>query len=179
MSKFKKIIIDKKNGIFKNIEHIPPIINLYEKYSNYLNDDYFSRDEISNTERILNLIEKTSPFFWAIVTEKEENFAGFVFLDGWTGSAKQPHCAEITTCFKSIFWGSFTKQCAKKFIKYCFKKYKLQKIKACIFPQNFKVKAILKRSGFQKEAVLKGETMRNGQMQDIEVFSIIRKRGER
>ena len=47
-------------------------------------------------------------------------------------------------------------------------------MKAYIFPQNFKVKTLLKCAGFKKEAVLKAETIKNGVLQDIEVFSIIK-----
>ena len=111
----------------------------------------------------------------AVINKKNGKLAGFVFLDNWTGDSNDVHSAEVTTCFNPIYWGNYTKICAKKFIKYTFKKFKLKKLKAHIFPQNFRVKALLKRSGFKKEAVLKAETLNNGQLQDIEVFSIIRK----
>ena len=174
MSKFIKILVNKKRKEFKNIQYLPQIIRLYERFSNYLNDDYFLENEKNSIDAIINLIEKTSPFFWAIIDKRSGKFAGFAYLDNWIGAKNNFHSAEITTCFDPLFWGKYTKICAKKFIKYCFKKYMLKKLKAYVFPQNFKVKALLKKSGFKKEALLKAETIKNGVLQDIEVFSIIK-----
>ncbi len=174
MSKFIKIIINRKKKEFKNIQYLPQIISLYERFSRYLHDDYFLKNQKSSVDAVIDLIEKTSPFFWAIVDKKSEKFSGFVFLDNWVGSKDNFHSAEITTCFNPAFWGKYTKICAQKFIKYCFKKYNFKKLKACVFVQNFKVKTLLKKSGFNKEALLKAETIKRGVLQDIEVFSIVR-----
>lgn len=178
MSKFIQIIINKQAREFKNIQYLPQIISLYERFSRYLNDDYFAKGEESSLDAVLMLIEKTTPYFWAVVNKKNGKLAGFVFLENWVGAANDFHSVEVTTCFNPMYWGDYTKICAKKFIKYCFKKYKLKKLKALIFSQNFKVKALLKRSGFKKEALLKAETLKNGILQDIEVFSIIKKQIE-
>lgn len=174
MSKFIKIIIDKNRKEFKNIQYLPQIILLYERFSRYLHDDYFLQDQISSIDAVIALIEKTSPYFWVIIDEKSSKFAGFVFLENWVGAKNKFHSAEVTTCFSPSFWGSYTKACAKKFVKYCFKKYKFKKLKAYVFPQNLKVKTLLKKTGFKKEAVLCCETVKNGELQDIEVFSIVR-----
>lgn len=175
MSRFIKVIIDISSKEFRNISYVPQIINLYDRFSRYLTDDYFQGKYDSSVDAVIDLIKKTSPYFWVIVDKKNNNFCGFVFLDNFCGSKDKYHSAEITTCFDPKYWGTYTRFCAKKFIKYCFKKYKFKKIKACIFPQNFKVKSILKFSGFKKEAILKAETYKNSVPQDVEVFSIIRK----
>ena len=172
MSKFKKILIDKKRQFFLNINYLPQVIILYEKFYKYLNDDYFLCKDKSFTDAVLNAIEHSEPYFWVITTEKDK-FAGFVFLDNLVGTKGNLHSAEVTTCILPEFWGKFTKICAKKFIKYCFKKYNLKKIKACIFPQNQRVRAILKQSGFKKEGLLRSETMRSGKLQDVEIFAVI------
>lgn len=176
MSKFIKIKIDKKNQEFTNIKYLPEVIALYERFARYLHDDYFTINNPSAVDAVIALVERTTPYFWVIIDEKTSKLAGFVFLDNWVGTREDFHSAEVTTCFNPVFWGNYTKFCAKKFIRYCFKKYKLKKIKAHVFPQNFKVKMLLKRAGFSKEAVLRAETVKNGLMQDIEVFSIIRKK---
>lgn len=174
MIKFIKIIVNKEKKEFRNIQYLPQIICLYERFSRYLHDDYFLEKYESSVDAVIDLVEKTGPYFWAIIDSKSEKLAGFVFLDNWIGAGKNCHSAEVTTCFNPIFWGKYTKICARKFIKYCFKKYKLKKLKASIFPQNFKVGAILKKSGFKKEALLKAETIKNGQLQDIQIYSIIK-----
>jgi len=172
MNKFIKIIINRKRKEFRNIQYLPQIISLYESFSRYLHDDYFLLKQKSSVDAVIDLVEKTSPFFWIIVDKKTDKFAGFVFLDNLVGTRDNLHSAEITTSFESAFWGKYTKSCAGKFIKYCFKKYKFKKLKAYVFPQNTKVKMLLKKTGFKKEAVLKAETLKNGELQDIEVYSI-------
>lgn len=174
MTKFIKIIVNKQRKEFKNIHYLPHVIRLYEKFSKYLHDDYFLQNQKSSVDAVVDLVEKTSPFFWVIMSEKNSKLAGFVYLDNWVGAGQNFHSAEIITCFEPEFWGKYTKNCAKKFIKYCFKKYKIKKLKAYVFPQNVKVRTLLKKSGFKPEAILKAETVKNGELQDIEVFSIIK-----
>jgi RimJ/RimL family protein N-acetyltransferase len=174
MSKFIKIIIDKKRREFRNIQYLPQIISLYERFSRYLHDDYFLQKQKSAVDAVINLVERTAPFFWVIVDKKTDKFAGFVYLENLVGTRDNFHSAEITTCFEPAFWGQYTKNCAKKFVKYCFKKYKLKKLKAYVFPQNAKVKMLLKKTGFKKEAVLAAETLKQGELQDVEVYSMIR-----
>lgn len=181
MSKFIKIIIDKKNKEFKNIEYIPEVIVLYEKFSKYLYDDYFTKNSKNIVDSVIELIERTTPFFWVVIDKETERFAGFGFLENLTGCHKKLHSAEATTCFNPEFWGKYTKICAKKFVNYCFKKYRFKKLKAYVFPQNNKVTTFLKKVGFKKEARLEAETLKNGEFQDIDVYSIINtieKRGE-
>ena len=174
MSKFLKIVINRAKKDFRNIQYLPQIIHLYEKFARYLHDDYFLAQQKSSVDAVINLIEKTSPYFWVVIDKKTGKFAGFGILDNWVGAKNDNYSAEVTTCFAPEFWGGFTKNCAKKFVKYCFKKYKLQKMKAYVFPQNSNVKMLLKQTGFKKEALLKAETMKDGKPQDIEVYSIIR-----
>lgn len=174
MNKFIKIIINKKRKEFRNIQYLPQIISLYEKFSEYLHDDYFLENKKSSVDAVIDLVERTSPFFWAIIDNKSSKFSGFVFLDNWIGTKSNFHSAEVTTCFEPSFWGKYTKICAKKFIKYCFKKYKLKKLKANVFPQNFKVRMLLKKTGFKREALLKAETLKKSILQDIEVYSILK-----
>lgn len=174
MSRFIKIIINRKRKEFRNIQYLPQIITLYEKFSRYLHDDYFLQNRLSSVDAVIDLVERASPYFWVIVDEASLKLAGFVFLDNWVGAKGLNHSAEITTCFNPSFWGFYTKNCAKQFVRYCFKKYKFKKLKAQIFPQNFKVRVLLRSAGFKKEALLKGETIKNGIMQDIEVYSIVR-----
>ena len=48
------------------------------------------------------------------------------------------------------------------------------KIKAQIYPDNFRIASLLKASGFQYETTLKSETLRNGKPQDIDVYGLYR-----
>lgn len=171
--KFVKIIIDKNNMNFRNTEYIVDVISLYERFSLYLYDDYFLDKYKTLTEAVIKLIARTSPYFWVIIDKRTQKFAGFGFLENFVGVKNKIHSAEVTTCFEPAFWGKYTKVCAKKFVKYCFKNYGFKKLKALVFSQNSKVQRLLKEAGFEKEAVLKAETVKNGQVQDIDVYSII------
>jgi len=113
------------------------------------------------------------PYLWAIYT-KDGEFAGFVFLDNFVGNGKSAFSAELTTCFERKMWGSFTKYCAKVFLKKCFEEFGLHKIRACIYPDNFRISALLKSSGFVYEATLPQETIRNGKLQDIDIYALYR-----
>lgn len=142
---------------------------LYTKCSKYLDDDY-ALNNLSVYDYFYNLIIRTQPLCF-VITEGDI-VSGFVYLDNITGGSGKRHSAEISTCFDKRFWGNYTKICAKFFINYCFDTYGFYKLKALIYPENFRVKTLLKNAGFIKEALLKNETMRNGKLQDIEVYSV-------
>lgn len=163
MCKFKQIIL---NPLCSDLHYIPDIINCYNKYYKYLQDDYAQNFGIKH---IFNL----SPNFW-VVTDISNAFMGFVFLDNFIGNCKTNFSAEITVCFDKKAWGNFIKYSAKIFLKKCFDTYGFYKIKALIFPDNFRVKTLLKQSGFEYETTLPDETLRNGKPQNIEIYSIKR-----
>lgn len=142
---------------------------LYIKYLRYLEDDY-ALNNSNIYDYFFNLIQRTSPFFF-VITEGDL-VSGFVYLDNLIGDGKRLHSAELTTCFDKRFWGDYTKRCARFFINYCFETYGLKKIKVLVYPDNSRVKTLLKNSGFVKEAVLKNETLRNNKLQDVEVYSV-------
>ena len=157
---------------FETPAYFEQALFLYIKYSKYLDDDY-ALNNSSPYDYFYNLICRTQPLFF-VITEGE-NVSGFVYLDNLTGDSERLHSAELTTCFDKRFWGDYTKNCAKFFLDYCFENYGFEKIKALVYPQNFRVKTLLKHAGFVKEALLKNETLKDNKMQDIEVYSVFKK----
>ena len=148
-----------------NSEYFEFVSCLYNKFKKYLEDDY-------SEDTLASLIERTTPFFWVILSG--ELPAGFVYLENFIGNNKKLHSAEVTTCIHPEYWGTFSKYCAKIFFKKCFEDFGFQKIKALVYPQNFRVKALLKVSGFEKEAELKQETLKFGKLQNVEIYSLFR-----
>ncbi len=146
-------------------EYLDFVSCLYNKFKKYLEDDY-------NEDTLAGLLERTEPFFWVILSDTSP--AGFVYLENLIGSSQRLHSAEVTTCIHPGYWGSFSSYCAKIFFKKCFDEFGFQKIKALVYPQNHRVKTLLKNSGFTKEAELVSETMREGKLQNIEVHSLFR-----
>lgn len=175
MKRFKPIIIDLEKKIFINTENLLMLYLLYRKYANFIDDDFAQNNE-TNLQHLLKTINKLSPYFFEILDPKTQNFAGFVYLDNFVGNSKILHSAEITACLFKKYWGNFTYLTAQKFLNFCFHKLKLKKLKALIYPQNFRVKPLLKKINFKKEATLIAETVKNGEFQDIEVFSILKER---
>jgi len=169
MIKFVKIKINRNKKQYRNINFLEDIYNLYKCYSRYLEDDFVSADLL---DEIIRTIEINFSFFWVVL--KNEKFAGFVFLENITGNKDNLYSAEVTTCFKKEFWGNFTKQVAKKFTRYCFKKLGFKKLKAKVFKENVRAASILRAAGMKFEAELKAETMKNGKPQDILIYSVIK-----
>ncbi|MGN0031355.1 MAG: GNAT family N-acetyltransferase [Candidatus Gastranaerophilaceae bacterium] len=168
MCKFKRLVdINSDKYIFT--KYILSIVKCYRKYLYYLQDDFL----LSNTGTVTNFILNTMPNFW-VITDYSDEFMGFVYLDNFIGNGNVLYSAELTTCFDKKAWGSFTKYCAKIFLKKAFDVFGLQKIKAQIYPDNHRIKTLLKSAGFMYESTLKKETLRSGKMQDIEVYAIYR-----
>lgn len=167
MCKFKKILIDccLDNN---TLRYIPELERCFRKYFKYFQDDF----SLSLVKNVFHYIVQI-PFFW-IILDYSDNFMGFVFLDNFIGNDEKLYSAELTTCFDRKAWGSFTRYSAKIFLKKCFDEFGLQKIKAQIYPDNFRVKNLLKDCGFEYETTLKNETIRLGKPQDIEVYGLYR-----
>ncbi len=146
---------------------IPMVEKLFIKYFRYIQDDFSCVDDIKK------YIYSTAPFFW-IILDYEDNFMGFVYLDNIVGNSDSIYSAELTTAFVPEAWGDFTRYSAKIFLKKCFDEFGLQKITANIYPENFRVKNLLKDAGFVYESTLKNATLRFGKMQDIDIYALYR-----
>lgn len=168
MCKFKQLIIN-SNVSMDALHYIPQVERCYLTYLKYLQDDFL----LSNYENITTLIRTIAPNFW-VITNHSDEFMGFVYLDNFIGNKDYLYSAELTTCFDRKAWGSFTRYSAKIFLKKAFDEFGLQKIKAQIYPDNFRIKNLLNSAGFAYESTLKNETLRLGKMQDIEVYAIYR-----
>lgn len=166
---FKNIVFNRQYGLYCNLQYIPNIKNCIRSYYKFLIDD-FSKNCISD---IYSFVESISPYFW-VITDYDDTFMGFVFLDNFTGNENKLYSAELTTCFERGAWGVFTRFAAKIFLKKCFDELGLVKIKAQIYPDNFRVKTLLKSSGFTYETTLLNETLRLGKPQNIDIYAIYR-----
>lgn len=153
---------------FDKPAHFEQALFLYTRYSKFLDDDY-AKAEKSDFDNFKELIIETYPYFYLVL--EDDMVSGFIYLDNITGNDQNFHGAEVSACFDKRFWGSYTKICAFLFLNFCFEQLGFKKIKACIYPENFRVKNLLKFAGFKKEGLLKGETMRNNKLQDIEIYA--------
>ena len=166
MCQFIQVIYNPQLTLFRNLHYIPNIKACYEKYSKYLQDDFSNGDFYS-------YIEGVSPYMWVILDYKGV-FMGFASLDNFIGNGTHKYSAELTTCFDKKAWGSFTRYSAKFFLKKCFDELGLYKIKANIYPDNFRVSTLLKYAGFKYETTIPEETLRFGKPQDIDQYALYR-----
>lgn len=169
-----KFIRVKSYNSLKNNEryskYIGKIDVLYKRYSKFLFDDFFAEKQ----NGVGNFIKNLSPYFW-IIADRNDNFAGFVYLDDFVGNENNFFSAEVSVCFDKKYWGNFVRYSSKFFFKMCFDVFGFYKIRAQFYPQNKFVKNLLKDCGFDYEVTLPSETLRNGVPQDIEVWSLYRK----
>lgn len=167
MCKFKQLV--SYNGVIDNLHYIPLLKSCYEKYIKFFQDDFANPNNENFIAFLLNLL----PYFW-IITDYNDRFKGFVFLDNFIGNRTSLYSAELTTGFDKSAWGNFTRYSARFFLKKCFDELGLQKIKVQIYPDNYRSKTLIKRCGFTYESTLKNETLRLGKPQDIEVYALYR-----
>lgn len=146
---------------------IPLLENLHRNFKQYLEDDF-------SQEGLQDVLTRTAPFFWKILSYSENQLAGYVYLDNITGNKSHLYSAEITTCFYPAFWGDFTKYSAKIFLNLCFKTFGFTKLKALVYQENHRVKNLLTSCGFFKEACLINETVHKGKPQNIEIYSVFK-----
>jgi len=170
MNRFKNLYINRADGRFHNTEYLTQAMFLHLRWREFLDDDYAKCPEQSFYEYFVDTVERLSPFFWVVV--KDGAAVGIVYLENVTGSGKELYNSEITVCFDKSVWGGYTLETLKLFKRYYFEALGFRKIKALVYPQNFRVKTLLKRIGFKQEGLLHAETLKNGKPQDIEVYAL-------
>jgi len=171
--RFERLIINRKIGVFQNLKYFPQVLRLYLKYLQFLEDD-FSLIVENVFDGTIDFVEKISPHFYLVLNEDE--VCGFFCLENFVGKANNLYSAEVVTCFDKKYWGTFTKYAGQSFKDFCFDELALVKLKALVYPQNTRVRAILRECGFSLEAVLKMETLKEGVLQDLEIYSAFNQR---
>lgn len=177
MNRLSPVLVNIQEPALINPDIMTKLFFLYLRYSKYLDDDFAADGRslfgyfIENTERLL-------PYFWVVFESNTMRPAGFVYLDKISGDSNTLHSAEVSACFFKEFWGGFTYKSGRKFLKICFETLGLVKLKAQIYPQNFRVKTLLKKLGFKKEGYLKSETCCCGKLQDIEIYALLSRQCE-
>jgi RimJ/RimL family protein N-acetyltransferase len=171
MKRFRNLYINRAANEFCNTQYLSQAACLYSRWRKFLEDDY-------TTGNFVDMVERISPFFWVIVDDGSAfaggRVAGFVYLENVSGDHEGLYKAEVNACFARDYWGDYVRESAERFFDYCFNTLGFRKLKALIYPQNFRVKNILQRSGFEKEGTLRAETLKNGKPQDVSVYAKIK-----
>ena len=167
--RFERLVVDRSRMVFKNLKYFSPLLKLYLKYIRFLEDD-FSLFAENPFDALLAYLEQTSPHFYLVLSGDE--VCGFFALEDIVGKNNDLYSAYVVTCFDKKYWGTFTKYAGRAFVDFCFNQLGLVKLKAFVYPQNYRVRGILNSCGFQKEALLKAETLKNGKEQSLEIYSV-------
>lgn len=179
-----------------NLCYIYEIYCLFKRYGRHLCDDFARVRRDLTILSVMELVMLYEPFFWVVLTKKGD-FMGFVYLYDVIGGPKgggvsleygagpggEPrprdgikyYSAAVTVCFKREFWGRYVRWALKKFKKYCFGRLGLKRVKAEVFARNARVKGVLAGLGFEREGVLRAETLCNGEPADVEVWGLVEK----
>lgn len=166
--RFERLVVNRAQMVFKNLKYFPQLVRLYLKYVRFLEDD-FSPFVDNPFDSMIAYLDKTSPHFYLVLSEDE--VCGFFALENIVGKNDFLHSAYVVTCFDKKYWGTFTRYAGLSFVDFCFNELGLVKLKAIVYPQNYRVRGILNSCGFKKEALLKAETLKDGKHQDLELYS--------
>lgn len=174
--KFLRVCLDAEKNRVENVQYFPDIVELIKSNHDRLFDDYSGFCPQDAAARALEFINSCYPCFWAVVDARSREFAGFIFLDSWVGSAGRFHSAAVTTCFRKKFWGPFVRRVGRLFTRFVFRKFGLIKLRAEVFASNPLARRALTSAGFRLEAVLHAETFAGGVLEDVAVFSLLNPR---
>lgn len=157
------ISVQKGVSPFIDSSVLPRIKILLSKYKNVLSDDYSS-------ECFDDFLKEVVPHLY--VGLKDREFVGFVYLSDWRGNRDKLHSCTMTVCIEKKFWGKTAREISRAFIGRIFKSYGLYKLKAEVFEHNKNVGNFLLSLGFKKEALLEGETFKNGKLINLVIYSV-------
>ena len=186
MYKFKRLNRGLKTPLLEDIADLGEVMKLCVQFRKVLFDDAFCAGfkgfeeqigEFKSQEACLsfiqaveNLVESAGRSFWIVKCKRDNAFVGFIYLYGIYGSEAQSAC--VGCCFKREFWGEEVLKIGQKFVKYCFSRFQIYKLKCETMRSNPYVAGFLKNLGFSIEGVLKGETFVGGKAQTLILWGL-------
>jgi|GEM_PF-6768633 len=194
MYKFTRLNRGQKTLSAEDITDFAEVINLAGEFRGVLFDDVFyrvsrcddsGRDERSMTsttqatygkaaqeqlafiEAVAGLIEGAGRCFWVVKRKKDGVFAGFMYLYNFYGKT-----AFAGACFKREFWGEEVLKIGQKFLKHCFSRLALHKLKCETMHSNPYVNGFLRRMGFALEGVMEEDTFVDGKPENLLLWGL-------
>lgn len=151
----------------QNIEYYKDVLKLINRHKGKILDDYLPTD----AEGIIRLVDSLYPWFFIIF--KDNRFLGFFYCYDWKGDGEKYHSCFITAAATKEFYGQDTKNVLNLFCDYLYSKVGIVKIKALVNRENELCLRLLNECRFKKEGWLKGNTLRDGQLQDQLIYGKI------
>lgn len=115
--------------------------------------------------------EKKQGFYWAIAEKENNNIVGTIGFEKWSQYHRR---CEIAYDLDPNYWGQgIMSQAIKCCIEFAFQKMKVVRIEAYTTKCNQRSIALLHKSGFYHEAILKKHRWFKNQQIDVNLFAII------
>ncbi len=135
-------------------------------------DDEHFRGDKPYMERVYEIIEAHSPYFWLFLDVKTGEVLGFCYFYDIVPFKNRIHSAFASICFKKEAFGMSAFIGAKRLLNHMFRVMKVFKIKAECFEGNLLIPNFLKKLGFEHEATLQNEAVVRSELKNIEIWSI-------
>lgn len=146
-------------------------LKLCLKYRNRLFcKDFFERN-FSTPEKFLKFVSKCKDNIFCVKIGENTGVKAFFYLYDTKRAFKDFIDAKITFCVDRAYWGFGSFAIAKKGLRFLFKKLKIRKLSAEIIGENTLALSLLKRLGFELEAVLKNEYTKGDKAYNLYIFS--------
>ena len=126
-------------------------------------DDEHFRGDKPYMERVYEIIEAHSPYFWLFLDVKTGEVLGFCYFYDIVPFKNRIHSAFASICFKKEAFGMSAFIGAKRLLNHMFRVMKVFKIKAECFEGNLLIPNFLKKLGFVQMA-FKGAEVQMGTM---------------
>lgn len=153
--------------------------NLLEVLSDEDTCKYLTHNAVSDIGNIKRMIAGMQRFFdekqrirWGIARKTDNALIGHC---GFFDIDKFNCCAEISYCLKSGSWGQgFMTEALDAMLKFGFEDYGFNRIVAKVMTGNAGSIKVLQKLGFVQEGILRESLYKNGQYQDLIVFSVLK-----
>lgn len=141
------------------------------KYHTRLFDDEFFNINLSTPDKFLRFVNAFRDSIYCVTLGKNPSLAAFFYLYDTKKAIEGTLDAKVTFCVSRPYWGFGSYAIAKRGLRFLFEELKVRKLTAEIVGENTLASSLLKRLGFELEAILYKECFKAGKVKDLYIFS--------
>lgn len=166
---FEPVIADRTSEKFVNVQYLPFILTLFEKYRNILSDDYYPQEE---SELVNYLIEEINSLYpWFLICLKDGEPIGTVWISHWHGTANRYHSCQVHSYLDRKFWGKPAREAMDELLDILFNHIGVQRVQMEIPEFNRKAVGFAEKMGFVREGTVRCATIKDGKPLNHVLFS--------
>lgn len=153
---------------------------IFETFSDREALQYYGMEPLTSADEapaLINAFEKGyssgSAIRWGIVRKEEDKLIGTCGFHNWSKSDRR---TELGYELNRKYWhNGFMNEALKAIIHYGFNGMEFNRIAAVIRPENTSSRALVKKLGFQEEALLQEHQRADEQFYDMYIYSLLKK----